>query len=194
MTGKGSVRQGIEERAEALAAPVAAEYGCFIYDVAYVKEGPDDYLNIYIDKEGGVTILDCENVSRKISDLLDEEDFIRDAYTLVVSSPGLGRTLTKDRHLRQSLGDKVEVKLYRALKETGEKELTAVLKAFDADTVTLVCEPAAPAKAGTGKKKGRKKDASESVQIPEAEGTDGNERTLVISRKDIAVMRLYVEW
>ena len=191
MTGKISVRQGIEERAEALAAPVAAEYGCFIYDVAYVKEGQDDYLNIYIDKEGGVTILDCENVSRKISDLLDEEDFIRDAYTLVVSSPGLGRTLTKDRHLKQSLGEMVEVKLYRPLPETGEKELTGVLEDFDGTTVTLICEPAVPKKTG---KKSRKKAAAADDPEPGAAETAEDDRTLVITRKDIAVMRLYVEW
>ena len=112
----------IEEEAEKLAAPVAVKHGVYIYDVEYVKEGPEYYLNIYIDKEGGVGILDCEAVSRELSDLLDEADLIKEAYTLVVSSPGLGRTLTKDRHLQNSIGEKVEGKLFKADAVIGGKD------------------------------------------------------------------------
>lgn len=93
----------IETRTEEVLAPIAEANGVEIYDVEYVKEGSDWYLRAYIDKPEGVNILDCENVSRALSDKLDEEDFIDDAYILEVSSPGLGRTLKKDKHLERAL-------------------------------------------------------------------------------------------
>ena len=105
--------QQYEERAEAIAAPIAEQFGIRIYDVEYVREGEEFFLNVYIDKDGGVTIGDCENVSRLLSDALDVDDPIKDPYTLIVSSPGLGRALTKDRHLQQSIGQDVEVHLYK---------------------------------------------------------------------------------
>ena len=85
-------KQQYEARTEALVTPIAEKWGVRIYDVDYVREGQDYYLNVYIDKDGGVNIGDCENVSRELSDALDAEDFIASEYTLVVSSPGLGRT------------------------------------------------------------------------------------------------------
>ena len=103
----------IETRTEEVLAPIAEANGVEIYDVEYVKEGSDWYLRAYIDKPEGVNILDCENVSRALSDKLDEEDFIDDAYILEVSSPGLGRTLKKDKHLEKSLGEEVELRLDR---------------------------------------------------------------------------------
>ena len=115
-----SRREEYEEKTERLLAPIAQANGVSVYDVEYVKEGRDCYLRAYIDKEGGVNIQDCENVSRQLSDVLDREDFIPDAYILEVSSPGLGRTLKKDKHLQASLGSKVEVKLYKALEERKE--------------------------------------------------------------------------
>ena len=123
-----------ETRTEELLAPIAEANGVRIYDVEYVKEGGDYYLRAYIDKDGGVDIIDCENVSRALSDVLDREDFIPDAYILEVSSPGLGRVLKKDRHLEQSIGMDVELKLYKA-NEKG-KDFAGVLVAFDADTIT----------------------------------------------------------
>ena len=87
-----------ETRTEEILKPITDKHGVEIYDVEYVKEGSDWYLRAYIDKEGGVDIDDCEAVSRALSDKLDEEDFIEDAYILEVSSPGLGRSLKKDRH------------------------------------------------------------------------------------------------
>ena len=83
--------------------PIVAKNGVEIYDVEYVKEGSDWYLRAYIDKPEGVSIIDCENVSRELSDVLDKEDFIPDAYILEVSSPGLGRTLKKDKQLAKKL-------------------------------------------------------------------------------------------
>ena len=103
-----------------------------------MKEGSDWYLRAYIDKPDGVSIIDCENVSRAFSEKLDEEDFIPDAYILEVSSPGLGRALKKDRHFERSLGDEVEVKTYKPIDR--QKEFIGILKAYDKDTVTIELE------------------------------------------------------
>ena len=125
----------IEARTEELLLPIAEENDVEIYDVEYVKEGGEWYLRAYIDKADGVNIQDCENVSRKLSDRLDEEDFIEEAYILEVSSPGLGRPLKKDRHLEKSLGKEVELRLYRPQEK--QKEFEGILKAYDKDSVTL---------------------------------------------------------
>ena len=128
-------KDSYEERAEALLGPIVAANGCEIYDVEYVKEGSDWYLRAYIDKAEGVSITDCETVSRAFSEKLDEEDFISEAYILEVSSPGLGRALKKDRHLEKSLGDEVEIKTYKPFER--QKEFIGILKAYDRDTVTI---------------------------------------------------------
>ena len=128
----------IEARTEELLLPITEEFGVEIYDVEYVKEGSDWYLRAFIDKPEGVNILDCENVSRKLSDKLDEVDFIDDAYILEVSSPGLGRVLKKDKHLEKSLGEAVEIKLYRPLNK--QKEFEGILKAFDETSITIETE------------------------------------------------------
>lgn len=137
-----AARETYEVRTEALLEPIAAANGCEIYDVEYVKEGSDWYLRAYIDKAGGVSIDDCENVSRALSDKLDAEDFIPDAYILEVSSPGLGRALKKDRHLEKSLGQEVELKTYKPIEQGAvkQKEFTGILKAYDKDTVTIKAE------------------------------------------------------
>ncbi len=127
-----------EARTVTLLEPIAEKFGCEIYDVEYVKEGSEWYLRCYIDKPDGVNILDCENVSRALSDQLDEEDFIPDAYILEVSSPGLGRALKKDRHLQKSIGEAVELKTYRPIEKC--KEFSGVLRSFDKDTVTIGTE------------------------------------------------------
>ncbi len=124
-----------EQRTEALLEPIAAAAGVAVYDVEYVKEGREWYLRAYIDKEGGVTIGDCETVSRALSDRLDEEDFIGDAYILEVSSPGLGRTLKKDKHLQMSLGEMVELRTYKPIEK--QKEFSGILRAFDQESVTI---------------------------------------------------------
>lgn len=130
-----SKRESYESRTEELLQPIAAGCGVEIYDVEYVKEGSDYYLRAYIDKPEGVNIMDCEKVSRALSDALDEADFIPDAYILEVSSPGLGRALKKDRHLAHSIGQEVEIKLYKPLE--GTKEFSGVLKAFDENNVVI---------------------------------------------------------
>ncbi len=131
-------RDSIEAQFTELLTPIAAAQGVRIYDVEYVKEGPDYYLRAYIDKDGGVTIDECEAVSRALSDALDENDFINDAYILEVSSPGLGRVLKKDKHLEYSLGEQVEIKTYQPIDK--QKEFAGSLKAFDAQTITIESE------------------------------------------------------
>lgn len=129
-----------EVETEKLLTPIAEANGVVIYDVEYVKEGADYYLRAYIDKPDGVNILDCENVSRALSDALDEADFIPDAYILEVSSPGLGRKLTKDRHLEASIGEQVEIKLYKPLEGTKTKEMSGILTDYDDKSITI-CDP-----------------------------------------------------
>lgn len=130
-----SKRETCESRTEALLTPIAEANGVEIYDVEYVKEGADWYLRAYIDKPEGVNITDCENVSRALSDALDKEDFIEDAYILEVSSPGLGRTLKKDKHLEKSLGCEVELKTYKPIEKC--KEFSGILKAYDEHSITI---------------------------------------------------------
>lgn len=179
---KKTNRKNYEERTEELAAPIADRNGVWIYDVDYTKEGPDDfYLTVYIEKDGGVTIDDCEAVNRELSDALDEADFIRDPYTLCVSSPGLGRKLTKDRHLTNSIGERVEVSLYKALPGTKSKMLAGILENFDSDTVTILCEP--PEISNTKRKKMSPEELEE-AQKPVHQ---------TVSRKDISVIRLYLD-
>lgn len=129
-------KKAYEAKTEELLLPIAQAQGVEIYDVEYVKEGADWYLRAYIDKPEGVNIQDCETVSRALSDALDKEDFIEEAYILEVSSPGLGRTLKKDRHLEKSLGKEVEIKTYKPIDKS--KEFSGVLKAYDSNTVTII--------------------------------------------------------
>lgn len=128
-------REVIEQRTEALLAPILEETGYDLWDVQYVSENKEYYLRVYIDKEGGITIDDCVDVSRKLSDALDADEFIDDAYTLEVSSPGLGRRLVKDREFDRSIGRDVDVRFYKSI--DGTKELTGKLISYDKDTVTI---------------------------------------------------------
>lgn len=119
----------------ALAAPIVAENGCSLWDVEYVKEAGDWYLRVYIDKEGGVSINDCEAVSRAVSQALDEADPIEGGYTFEVSSAGADRALKKKEHFEQFLDAQVDVKLYRA--RDGKKELCGSLKGYQEGDVTV---------------------------------------------------------
>ena len=124
-----------EQKTEQLLTPIVEEYGFELVDVEYVKEGSTWYLRSYIDKPGGISIDDCEKVSRRLSDLLDQEDFIEDAYIMEVSSPGLGRPLKKEKDFRRSLGEEVEIRTYRMIDK--QKEFTGILKDYDENTVTI---------------------------------------------------------
>ncbi|MCD8248913.1 MAG: ribosome maturation factor RimP [Lachnospiraceae bacterium] len=131
-------KEEYEQRTEALLLPVMEEHHFELVDVEFVKEAGTWYLRAYIDKPGGITIDDCELVSRYLSDRLDEEDFIEESYILEVSSPGLGRPLKKEKDFIRSRGEPVEVKLFRAL--DGQKEFGGILEDWDRDTVTLKME------------------------------------------------------
>ncbi len=150
--------EDIEKKAEMLCAGFLSEHGLELVDVEYVKEAGTWYLRYYIDKDGGVNINDCESVSRFLSDELDRDDFIPDAYTLEVSSPGLGRALKKEKDYQRNLGKEIEIRLYR--ETSGQKDWTGKLVSFDKNSVTV--DPG---------------------------GTE-----LVIDRKNIAMIREYVDW
>ena len=128
-------REEYEQKTEKLLEPILKENNFELYDVEFVKEAGTFYLRAYIDKEGGININDCEVVSRRLSELLDEKDFIPDAYILEVSSPGLGRSLKKDKHFEKSIGDEVEVKLFKAIDK--QKEFVGYLESFTAETITI---------------------------------------------------------
>ena len=128
-------REEYESRTEAFLLPVLAEHNFELWDVEYVKEAGTWYLRAYIDKEGGIAVDDCEVISRILSDWLDQTDFIEDSYILEVSSPGLGRPLKKERDFERSLGEEVEIRLYKALNK--QKEFTGISKAYDKETVTI---------------------------------------------------------
>ena len=122
----------ITELTAELAAPVIAERGCTLWDVEYVKEAGTWYLRVLLDKEGGVDILDCEAVSRRLSDLLDEADPIEGSYTLEVGSAGAERALKRPGDFQRYLGSAVLVKLYR--NQDGRKEFPGVLMGYDEAT------------------------------------------------------------
>lgn len=130
-----SKKETYETKTEELLSPIAAANGVEIYDIEYVKEGADWYMRAYIDKAEGVNIDDCENVSRALSEALDHQDFIEDAYILEVSSPGLGRTLKKDKHFEKSIGKEIDLKTYKPIEQC--KEFTGILKSFDSKTITI---------------------------------------------------------
>ena len=133
-----SKREMYEQKTEEILLPIVEEYGFELVDVEYVKEGSNWYLRAYIDKPGGIGVNDCEAVSRRLSDILDEKDYIEDSYILEVSSPGLGRPLKKEKDFARSLGEEVEVRTYRAIDR--QKEFIGILKDYDKDTVTIEYE------------------------------------------------------
>ena len=120
-----------EAEIETLLAPVVAGQGCEIWGIEFVAQGRHSRLRVYIDKEGGITVEDCENVSRHVSDVLDVADTITGAYTLEVSSPGMDRTLFKPDQFRQSTGETVDIRLHQAFE--GQKHFVGVLAAFEND-------------------------------------------------------------
>ncbi len=125
---KGNVAQRVWELSE----PLAKELGLSLWDVQFVKEGADWFLRVFIDKEEGVTIDDCVDMTHALSPVLDKEDPISQEYLLEVSSPGLERKLTRPEHFQAYVGRLVRARLIRPL-ETGERELTGVLLGVDED-------------------------------------------------------------
>lgn len=128
-------KKQLVETVEGYLEPILAEHNYELVDVEYVKEGPNYYLRIYIDKEGGINIEDCRLTSRAIEEVLDAKDIIKEAYTLEVSSPGLDRILKRDREYVKYKGRMVDVKLYEAIDK--QKHLTAELVEKTADELIL---------------------------------------------------------
>lgn len=133
-----SKREDYESRTEALLLPIMKELNFELVDVEYVKEGGSWYLRAFIDKEGGITVNDCETVARRMNDLLDEQDFIDDSYIFEVSSPGLGRPLKKEKDYVRSMGKELEIRTYRAINR--QKEFYGILTAYTEDTVTITTD------------------------------------------------------
>ena len=127
-----------EETLIRLAEPVCRDCGTYVYDAEYKKEGGSYYLRLYIDKDGGVGIDDCEKVSRAIDPILDENDPIEEAYYLSVSSIGIDRPLKKDRDFERNMGKKLQVKLYAPINK--KKELLGVLTGYDGESFTISVE------------------------------------------------------
>ena len=153
-----SRREEYEKYAETLLAPIVEGCGFELVDVEYVKEAGNWYLRGYIDKPGGITVNDCEAVSRIFSDKLDEKDFIEDSYIMEISSPGLDRPLKKEKDFARSMGKLVEVRTYRPIEK--QKEFCGVLTAYDNSTVTI----------------------------------QEDEKPRILDRKDIALIRLAIEF
>lgn len=125
-----------EKRLDAMLRPTVEEMGYEIADIEFVKEGPNWYLRVYVDKEGGVTIDDCELISKELEKILDENDPIEQAYFLEISSPGIDRPLKKKEDFIKFNGEAVDIKLYRTFE--GSKEYTGRLKAYGEDgSVTI---------------------------------------------------------
>ena len=133
-----SKKEMYEARTEELITPILDRRNFELVDVEYVKEGSTWYLRVYIDKEGGVTIDDCQNVSRAFNEILDRENYIDDQYIFEVSSPGLGRPLKKEKDYVRNMGKKIEIRTYRAIDRC--KEFTGILKAYDDTSVTIADE------------------------------------------------------
>lgn len=128
-------KKSISEIVAEIALPFVEQADCELVDVEYVKEGSDWFLRIYIDKPGGVTLDDCENVSRPLSDKLDELDPISHNFYLEVSSPGLERPLKKPADFTRAIGSPVEIRLYKAV--DGVKKYEGELVAFDGESLTI---------------------------------------------------------
>ena len=127
----------ITELVESFARPVVEEHGCKLWDVEYVREGSDYFLRLYIDKEGGVDITDCEKISRAVDPILDEKDPIPESYHFEVCSAGLERTLKRPGDFQQFLGSPITIKLYRP--RNGLKELPGILRGYEDGRLTAEC-------------------------------------------------------
>lgn len=125
----------VTEMVAAFAKPVVEAHGCELWDVEYVREGSDYFLRIYLDKEGGVDINDCEAVSRALDPMLDEKDPIPESYHFEVCSAGLERTLKRPSDFARFMGSAVTVKLYRP--RNGLKEIPCVLRGYEDGKVTV---------------------------------------------------------
>ena len=127
--------ESYEAKTEQLIQPLIDANNFELVDVVFVKEGSDWYLRVYIDKDGGITVDDCELISRAFNEILDREDYISEQYIFEVSSPGLMRPLKKEKDYKRSVGKLIDIKLYKPVDKC--KEFTGVLDSYDKDTVTI---------------------------------------------------------
>ena len=127
--------ESYEAKTEQLIQPLIDANNFELVDVEFVKEGSDWYLRVYIDKDGGITVDDCELISRAFNEILDREDYISEQYIFEVSSPGLMRPLKKEKDYKRSVGKLIDIKLYKPVDKC--KEFTGVLDSYDKDTVTI---------------------------------------------------------
>lgn len=126
----------IEEKIENRISKIIEDLGYKLYDVQYAKEGKDYFLRIFIEKENGeIDLDDCENVNNAITDILDEEDYIKEQYFLEVSSTGVEKMIRKEKHLEENIGEYITIKLFKPL--DGEKEFIGKLLEFNNETLTV---------------------------------------------------------
>ena len=128
----------IEERVEGLIKNKVEELGYNLYDVQYSKEGKDYFLRVFIDKQEGIDLTDCEKVSNEINEKLDEADYIKEQYYLEVSSPGIERILRKEKHFEEAQGKEIEIKLFKPIEK--QKEYIGILQKWDENTIYLQIE------------------------------------------------------
>ena len=126
----------IEEKVEKLLEPKIQEIGYELYDVEYAKEGKNYFLRIIIDKPEGIDLNDCEKVNNAITDMLDEANYIKEQYFLEVSSPGIERVIRKEKHLKQNIGQEIQVKLFRK-DQNGKKEYQGKLLDYTSENITI---------------------------------------------------------
>ena len=125
----------VTDQVTAFAQPVVESFGCRLWDVEYVREGSERYLRVFIDKDGGVDIDDCEKIHRALDPILDEKDPITESYHFEVSSAGLERALKRPGDFEQFMGSPVLVKLYRP--RNGLKEIPGILRGYEDGKVTV---------------------------------------------------------
>ncbi len=131
-------KESYEDKTSELIQPLIDANNFELVDVEFVKEGSEWYLRVYIDKEGGITVDDCELVSRAFNEILDKEDYISEQYIFEVSSPGLMRPLKKEKDYIRSKGKLIDIKTYSPIEKC--KEFTGELSAWDEKTVTIDCD------------------------------------------------------
>ena len=125
----------VTELVTQFAKPIVEEHGCSLWDVEYVREGSERFLRLYIDKEGGVDITDCEAISRAVDPILDEKDPIPESYHFEVCSAGLERALKRPGDFERFMGSPITVKLYRP--HNGLKEIPGVLRGYEDGRITV---------------------------------------------------------
>ncbi|GAA0069389.1 ribosome maturation factor RimP [Clostridium sardiniense] len=128
-------KDALIEKLEELVMPITDELGYELYHVEFVKEDGENYLRIYIDNKEGITLTDCEKVSRRVSEMLDEEDPISTSYFLELSSPGINRGLFKEEHFKKAVGSEVFIRFTGSL--NGRKNIKGILKSYEGDFIEV---------------------------------------------------------